>query len=274
MREFWLKANDVIYNLNGGATDVQGGSIFDKALWFVNVSGLGYTKSTTYEPTNNGFYVNTKNVMSQISIAGDLVVKDSSLDLQIGTPYSNYQAFMKAIEGYPLNLIYSPTGAQYILDVDLVRVDKAELTAGMLRVPLEFRAKTPWYAIGSTFTTLTAVSSLVIKNTSQGSLPASINLKIEPTTNCTGLTIDFTKDNVSFGYCDLSTLPMPASSTLIYDTRPDVREATLDGVDVRQELDMTVRSFPVMTGVSKIAITIAGGLAKIAHTSYNYWRTV
>lgn len=128
MRQFYVQ------NQYGEKIELQGGSVF---LW--EPEGLGFEDDVEYMEAD-GFFIETRREQAQVEKAGTLVFKPTEA-------YMSYLDFANWIfAAQSLTLAYKPAREWYFLDVDIIRMEKTELTiGGVLEIPITFMPLSPWY---------------------------------------------------------------------------------------------------------------------------------
>ena len=129
MRKFYIQnGNSQMYNLN------------DKnSYFFSSPTGLGTSRSITYNTDGSGFADVAESTADQINIVGEIIITSS--------PYSRYRTLADfLIQSDRLVLIYSPTdGQEYYINVKLEYITKSEIQGGTLTCPVSFKALSLWY---------------------------------------------------------------------------------------------------------------------------------
>lgn len=128
MRQFYIQ------NEYGQRIELQGGSIF---MW--EPSGWGFEDDINYEGAD-GFFVETFREQVQVEKSATLVFKPNDA-------YKDYREFADWIfAAKALTLAYNPYGEWYFVDVDITRMEKAELTLyRTLEIPVVYKPKSPIY---------------------------------------------------------------------------------------------------------------------------------
>ena len=129
MRKFYIQNN------KGSRIDLN-----DKnSYFFSSPTGLGSTRTVTYNTDGSGFADVADSTTEQINIVGEIIITRN--------PYSGYRSLADfLIQSERLVLIYSPTdGQEYYLDVKLEYITKTEIQAGTLTCPVSFKGLSLWY---------------------------------------------------------------------------------------------------------------------------------
>ena len=129
MRKFYIQ------NGNGQKINLN-----DKnSYFFSSPTGLGFTRSITYNTDGSGFADAAETTIDQINIVGEIIITKS--------PYTRYRMLADfLIQSDKLTLIYAPTDStEYYLDVKLEYITKTEMQAGTLTCPVSFKALSLWY---------------------------------------------------------------------------------------------------------------------------------
>lgn len=113
----------------------------DDDLFLLNVSGLGYEESISYELIGNTF-TETSRKMIQSNISGDLEFCENAYDI--------YKKFVDFIFGSKkLKLVYIPkleNRVEFYKDIDITKIDKTEEDEfNVLSVPIKMKATSLWY---------------------------------------------------------------------------------------------------------------------------------
>lgn len=135
VRHFWLR------NAVGSTVDLM-----SRSLFLYKPTGLGYTRSMTFQRVAEGFFATSLNRLGQSAMAGEIVFAGSD-------PYSEYAELMDWIAtAGSLQLGYSPSGDSentFWAAAQIDAVAKAERTvgSGVLRVPVSVRLTGLWSRI-------------------------------------------------------------------------------------------------------------------------------
>lgn len=138
MRQFYIQ------NEYGEKIDLQGGSVF---LW--EPSGLGAEDDLEYGSAD-GFFLRTFRDIAQVEKTGTLIFMPHD------NPYKQYKLFADFVySAKSLTLAYKPENDWYYVDVDVLIVEKSELTEnGDLQVPIGFMPRTPIYTSHDIYLTI------------------------------------------------------------------------------------------------------------------------
>lgn len=129
MRQFVLK------NKNGAKY-----SLMDTSHWLSEPNGLGERFNSNYVQIGSTF-VRTKKKTAPDSITGTVLISGGTQ-----TEYELYNAFLAFAQHEPLELIYNPFGTEYSASVDIIKIDKGEVSAndGLLHIPVTYKRLTRW----------------------------------------------------------------------------------------------------------------------------------
>lgn len=227
-------------------------------------SGLGFSRTATYERPQEGFYQNVNDQSDQINIVGDLVFAEKG--------YEDYRDFINwLLSGQDLKFIYSPFGAEeYSCAVDAESIGKTEIDkqSGALICPMSFRAKTPWTRINPIILNFAlnedsgykkspykypyrysrSNASNVIDYTAQGHYLASIVLDAQGEMTSPKLTLLNKYTGETLGRLFFEDFTVGADERLYYSTSPNDSGVWLiaaDGgkTDLSPNLDLAYDSF-------------------------------
>ncbi len=103
-------------------------------------SGLGFQNENEYSE-KNGFFIKTVDKTAQVPIQGTLIFRNAE-------KYAQYRDFFDwVLNTKKLTLGYAPDATYYLIDVDVLSVEKSEITPdNLLEVPITFAPTTPWYS--------------------------------------------------------------------------------------------------------------------------------
>ena len=103
-------------------------------------SGLGFQNDNEYSE-KDGFFIKTADKAAQVGVQGTLIFRDMN-------KYTQYHDFFDWIlNTKKLTLGYAPDATYYFVDVDILSVEKSEITPdNLLEVPITFAPTTPWYS--------------------------------------------------------------------------------------------------------------------------------
>lgn len=103
-----------------------------------NLTGIGFEMEYSYGRMGNSWQSNKMQV-KQKAVSGNLVI--ATVD-----PYITEATFLAFIRrSFFLTLEYETSAGTSLIDVDLVKYSKGEISKGALKIPVSFIPKTLWY---------------------------------------------------------------------------------------------------------------------------------
>ncbi len=126
MRKFYLEnENQVRFDMN------------TTECFFSNPSGLGLATNTAYIKVGSYYQLDNQED-AQGKISGKIVFAVEQ--------YENYRKFINFIQkSKELKLIYIPLSTEYFRDIDVIDVEKSEISEGALECPITFSCKSFFY---------------------------------------------------------------------------------------------------------------------------------
>ncbi len=103
--------------------------------------GLGYEDDYSYIDIGDAF-IRTKSKKKQSEISGTLIFGGASPYRQ----YENFNYFVRSSNGLKLVYKMPHSDIEYYRDVDLVSVDKSEMSQGVLQIPVKFMCTSLFYS--------------------------------------------------------------------------------------------------------------------------------
>lgn len=255
-----------------------------------NPKGLGYSDTVSYIDIGDAF-IRTKRKAKQSAISGTMIFGSS-------TPYDLYNAFNAYIRGSKeLRLIYKTPGAPraYYRDVDLVKLEKTEISKGVLECAVEFYCKSLFYSnVQSNFTVSTVEGELrytiewparyndyserTIALSNTGDVVAPFTLVLQG--YCENPTVTLTKDEVEVASIKFPIILQP-EERILYSSLDDnmyVYKQDADGSreNIIQLLDISYTNFfKIPPGDYSISFTSDTGAAYTTSlVMYKFYRTV
>lgn len=234
-----------IQNQYGEKIELQGGSIF-----FHSPEGLGFANKVEYMESDS-FFIATRREPEQVLKSGSLLFKPQGA-------YQSYFDFVNwLLSAETLTLGYNPSGTQYYMDVDVISIDKGELTTGgALDVPVTFAPISPIYSplnlnlqigggdLGSikmynyTYPHQYAATGVSgeIEFTVDAQISSDFSFVIEGPVSEPVITATRLDTNAVIGEIDLSSVSVTAGEVLRFSTVPTSAGATLETSGGAQDL--------------------------------------
>lgn len=230
MRKFKLiNEYGVEYNLQGNIP------------FFYDPSGLGYSFSVTYEETT-GHFIETYREVDQVEKIGTFIFSPPNA-------YGIYMDFVNFITtSGNLTLGYCPQDTWYYVDVDIISLEKTELsTGGVLKVPVIMAPTSPFYA---PYNINLSIDKSLLESTKQydytypyryanssrsgvlnfsvaAQIPCDFTISIPTPISAPIITAIRMDTGDTFGEIDLSALTLNVGETLLYSTVPKVAGAQI-----------------------------------------------
>lgn len=247
MRKFYLE------NSIGERKDLQLSSFF-----FHTPEGLGISNRNEYENPADGFFSNVFGQTEQINIVGEIAFMG-------GDPYGDYKSLIDWIYGgYGLEFVYNPNGTEYFCDVDIDYIEKGEINyeSGVLRCPVSFLGKTPWYKATATVFNFALDPTIQYKKypytypyvyslsgqvgsiavTPSGHYPAVVELTANGEMTNPSLTLVNANGDI-LGKMRLDSVTIASGSVLSYSSDPSNPGVWIDGIDASQYLNLEYDNF-------------------------------
>ncbi len=271
MRRFWLEivGKNATIDLNGeGNSTGTYGLVSNEAtainnasgkLMLTDVSGLGFERDNSYSAAGSFGFVKTKSGLYQTVVAGVLNIKRASfIPQQERDPYVVYNQLVRMIinnRAVKLRLHYSPSGSMdYMLDGEITKLTKTELSASRLACGFEFKSESTWYTTFSeNYTTSGASSPPSIGARPGAALSEDKNAfayVITMTQSAPILRVEISRPEEE-ALAILSLAPpddIAVGDVIVWSNDPDNPTVTLNGSDAMQYVQLTLPVFEPIYG--------------------------
>ena len=218
-----------IINSYGEEIALQGGTIFLFAP-----SGFGCADKIEYSESS-GYYIETHREQEQTEKTGTLIFSPTGA-------YRNYMEFANWVfAANGLTLAYCPVDTWYYVDVDIIRIEKGELTVGgVLEIPITLMPRSPVYVpynvnlqlngdtsdatkkYGYTYPYryLQSAKSGAIEFTVAAQIPCDFSFSIPTPVSAPVVTVERADTETMIGKVDLSEVTTTDGDVLMFSTVP------------------------------------------------------
>lgn len=272
------------------------GAVFDLSPkqnpFLYTPKGLGFSISTSFGNSSDGFFGSTKRTGQQGSVSGTLVFTKN--------PYSRFREFVSFVQSAKeLKFGYKPLNTWYYFTAIVSKCDKSELTeVGVLECAVEFKMVSPWAKENPMRKTITPIATSLtypmvypftyggdiagtLEFNISGDLDGAIELSIQGALQNPVISIDsFDGAYTNIGSIELD-CEISANETLQISTRPDntyIRKVDDNGAvtDLTGFVNIEKNVFGRPSiGKNRLSITSDTIISTVADVRvYDYYRAV